>query len=110
MDGSKYVKGLLFVWVPLLFLFIKAVVFIWTTKSTGFAVAPDIVSGRQLSAMFLVLAVVACEIYGGFLLSGVIAKGQLLRNFLAVVSIGVAALCVFVQVVNAVRFLRTPHL
>jgi hypothetical protein len=110
MDTSKFVKGMLFVWVPLLFFFTRAFVVIWRTRNIGMG-APYGRSGRELFvASLLMLAIVACEFYGGFLLSGAIAKGQLLRNFLAVVLIGVGALFVIVQgVTTAVGFLRTPH-
>lgn len=110
MDTSKFVKGMLLVWVPLLAFAIRAFVVLLSQRNTGLGAAPDGIPGRELIATVLLLAAVTCEVFGGFLLFGALTKGQPLRNFLSVASIAFGSLFVIVQgVTTAILFLRSSH-
>lgn len=99
---SKLTKGLLFTWIPLLLFIIPGLVSalgsMSSQKATGVGLLSSL-SWYYLSA-FVMVAVAACEVYGVILLSGTFSKEQLLRGFIAAVSIGCGVLGVLFVIVS----------
>ena len=96
METSRFVKGLVFAWIPLLFFivpfFVAAFSGISTNRATGLgAVAGGLSEGLATFGLF---AMVACDVYGVILLVKTISKGELFTRFLAIVSIGCGSLFV----------------
>jgi hypothetical protein len=106
---SKFIKGLLFAWIPLLFFivpgFLTAFRSISSQRTTGLgAVAGGLSEGL---ATFGLVAIAACEVYGVILLAGTFSKEQFLRRSVAVISIGCGVLLVTMLGALVVWFMRS---
>lgn len=93
---SRFVKGVLFAWVPLLFFIIPIMVSILRTiapqKTTGIGAVAGGLSEALVT--FGLVSMVGCEVYAVCLLAVTFAKGQVLRGVFAAVSIGCGVLLV----------------
>ena len=106
---SRFVKGALFAWVPLLFFIVPTVVSILRTIVPQKATGIGAVAGGLSEALvtFGLVAMVGCEVYAVYLLAGTFAKGQLFRGFFAAVSIGCGTLLVLALSALLVWFSRS---
>ena len=108
MQISKFIKGTLFAWIPLLFFVVPVLVTIFRSispqKATGLGAVADGLTGGL--ATFGLVAIVACEVYAVILLAGTLSKQQPLRGLFAVVSIGCATFLVVSLGALVVWFIR----
>jgi hypothetical protein len=112
METSKFVKGLVFAWIPLLFFIVPILVSLFreisTQKATGIgAVAGGVSEALATSGLF---AIVACEVYAVILLVETFAKGELLKRLVAIVSIGCASLLILLVGALVVWFMRSSSI
>jgi hypothetical protein len=93
---SKFMRGLLFAWVPVLFLVVPVSITIVKQASSQKAMGLGVVAGGLSVPLttFGLLAIVCCELYGAILLLEGLSKEQPFRALLALVSIGCGLLFV----------------
>jgi hypothetical protein len=100
---SKFTKGLLFAWVPLLLFAVPVLIMmvreVSSQKATGLGAVAGVLS--EFLTSFGMLAVVVCEVYGVILLVGTLSKERFTPDTLAELSYPVPW--------NAARFVRVLH-